>query len=59
MAYTLKQSFQGEILSGKHICLLHGSEEKRIAVLKKCIQSALQKEERVLCIGSEIYLVSE
>ena len=59
MAYTLKQSFQGEIPSGKHICLLHGSEEKRIAVLKKCIQSALQKEERVLCIGSEIPLVSE
>lgn len=59
MAYTPKQSFQGEIPSGKHVCLFHGSEEKRIAVLKKFIQSALQKEERVLCIGSEISLVSE
>lgn len=59
MAYTPKRSFQGEIPSGKHICLLHGSEEKRITVLEKCIQSALQKGERVLCIGSEISLVSE
>ncbi len=59
MAYTPKQSFQGEIPSGKHVCLLYGSEEKRIAVLKKCIQSALQRKEEVLCIGKDIFLDSE
>jgi hypothetical protein len=50
--------FPGEIPVAQHICMLYGSEKKRIDVLAQCIDSALQKKEKVLYIGSDNPLIS-
>ncbi len=58
MAHFPKKSFPAEMPAGQHVCLLYGSERKRIAILKQYIKSALQMEEKVLYIGSDNPLVS-
>lgn len=57
MAYFSEESLQNEVSGGQHVCMLYGSEKKRVTVLKQCIKNALQMEEKVLYTGSDNPLV--
>jgi len=52
-----KKSCPINIPAGQHACLLYGSDTRRIAVLKGSISSALQKNEKVLYIGSDMQFI--